>query len=260
MVKTIYLHGFTGDSISLTRFAKVVGYPESYLIDMPEFGKNHRQYAVSWSGYTTAVMETIHEQVGPGPYRIIGHSYGAMVTYVLALDYPDEIESVALICPSAYGRWLSNAGKSVGRVLSYVIGEDNLLRIHRSPVVVDAITWINKAPDWPKEAYGPFKAQRRREAGLYTKSMVRLLDIIKDFPRLYNDTKISQPTCLIFAKYDLVVSKRDVLWYRERTVGNIAFVGGGHAVPVILPEEVAHKLHENFAPVPSNLVEAETSH
>lgn len=239
-MKTIFLHGFSGDGSSLRPFVEAVGLPQSFAIDLPAFGSNARQYEPTWQGYTEATMATIRDTAGPGPYRLIGHSHGAMVAFALARQFPDDIHQIILICPVASGTNLGRAFLRANSVMRRVLGDRATLRLHRARPMVDVVTRVGKQPDWPDEAYTRLKYIRRQESARYSGAMLDVLKLIPSFRAQYNDVIITIPSGLIFAYNDLLVSRNDVSWYEHHTLNaDMAWCRGGHVAPVIFPAELA---------------------
>lgn len=240
---TIYLHGFSGDGASLAPFVEAVGYENSYAIDLPGFGANKRSYTATWHGYVDATMATIREVAGSGPYRLIGHSHGAMVAYALALKFPEDIQHVTLICPVASGTALGQSFMHVNRVMRLLLGDHRTLRIHKKQLVVDTVTRLSARSDWPDGAHDRIRNIRRNESTRYDAAMLDVLKLIPLFKKTYDTTQLEKPAQIIFAHNDLLVSKKDRDWYRTHT--NAAYQSwcrGGHVAPVIFPEEIAQMI------------------
>ncbi len=241
---TIFLHGFSGDGASLAPFVEAVGFDTSYAIDLPGFGNNKRQYEPSWEGYVTATMATIQEVAGAGPYRLIGHSHGAMVAYALVQQYPDDIKYVTLICPVASSTILGKSFMHVNRVMRRVLGDHRTLQIHKKQFVVDTVTRLGVQSDWPEGAHKRIRNIRREESTRYDAEMLDVLKLVPLFKKTYENTHISMSACILFAHDDLLVSKNDRDWYNTHIdITHQAWCRGGHVAPVIFPEEVASIIH-----------------
>ena len=239
MIKTIYLHGFSGDGAGLMPLMDQVGYEQSQCIDLPAFGRNSRVYDLNWHSYVEATMATIRAS-GHGPYRLIGHSHGAMVAYGLAAQHPDEIASVVLICPVARGSLLGRVFINSLRAMRRILGGDRATRLQRQRFFVDIVTRLSKRPEWTREAYGKLRAQRRRESERYTLEMVKLLDIIPRFKEVYQSSQLSCPVGIIAARDDVLVPPSDIKWYVDHSPENqLVYCRGGHLAPAVMPHDIA---------------------
>lgn len=245
-MKTIYLHGFSGDGASLNEFVGAVDLPDSYAIDLPSFGRNTIKYESSWDGYIDASMQTIQAVAGDGEYRLIGHSHGAMVAYGLALKYPRLVKDIVLICPVASGTNLGKAFLRANELLRKVIGDRMTLGIHKLRPVVDVVTRVGKQSDWPAGSYDRIKQIRRQESSRYNAEMLNVLSLIPSFRLEFSHSRLALPAKLIFAHKDLLVSTGDVEWYKKRLPrATIEWCRGGHVAPVVFPMEVAKIIREH---------------
>ncbi len=246
-MKTIFLHGFSGDRTGLQPLADSLGLSKSYLIDLPSFGRNARRYEPTWASYAEAVMETIQDETGDGPYRLIGHSHGAMVAFVLAAAYPERIRELVLICPVAYSTKLGRAFITANTALGRVVGYDALARVQRLTPIVDVVTRASKQADWPAERYDSLKQARRTESRYYNGEMLKLLEMVKRFTDELQHATVPLAGCIVQASRDLLVSQRDIAWFTSRIHRTeLVHCRGGHVAPAIFPDELARLIHQNL--------------
>lgn len=241
---TIFLHGFSGDSSSLLQFIAACGFNSAQAVDMPEFGSNHRTYEPRWPDYSRAVMESIQDQAGAGPFRVIGHSQGAMVAYALAIHYPELVREIVLLCPPVYGSWLGTAFLRVNNSVRKVVGDERAVSLHKKPSVVKTISRLSRVDDWPDGAFDRFHQVRIGESERYTASMLRLTDMLVDFPEVYSHTSCRIPAAILPADNDRLVTARDMVWFQTRLTGAVTMkIKGGHVAPLIFPDETAAAIH-----------------
>ena len=246
-MKTIFLHGFSGDRTGLKPLADSLGMAGSYLIDLPSFGSNTRTYEPTWASYADAVMNTIHDEAGKGPYRLIGHSHGAMVAFVVAAQYADEVSELVLLCPVAYSTKLGRAFITANTALGRVVGYDALARVPRLGPIVDVVTRVSKQPDWPQDRYDRLKQARRIESRHYSGDMLKLLEMVKRFTDELHHASVPVAACIVQASRDLLVSPRDITWYTSRIHRTeLVHCRGGHVAPAIFPDELARLIHQNL--------------
>ena len=193
-------------------------------------------------------MDSIRDAAGRGPYRIIGHSQGAMIAYALAVQFPDDVHSIALVCPPVYGSRLGGIFLMVNTLLRRLMGDDRTVSLHQRPRVVKLMSWLSKVHNWPSGAFDRFHAIRLGESEHYTADMMKLMDMLVDFPKVYDTSKVAKAAVILPSRNDRIVGNRDIQWLRRRLPrATVTWVRGGHAAPVIFPQEVASALHTAFA-------------
>lgn len=240
-MKTIVLHGFSGNATDLKEFVDHLQSEDAIAIDLPSFGSNHRSYEMTWRSYVDAVYDTIQAEVGEGQFYIIGHSHGAMVAFCLAAWYPDVVRRVTLICPVARGSWIAQWFLAVTTVMTIMFGKRVLVWLMQRPFMVDMVTYFSKRDCQNEAAYEALQKARRKEAELYSVEMFSLFSLIKEFEKecdsIYLD---SLPVRVITADNDLLVSKQDVKWYQARIdTPEMKHIPGGHVAPVTQTEVCA---------------------
>lgn len=85
---------------------------------LPLFGQRHHCFAVNLPGYGSSppmsgratipdyakLMREFIRQVTDKPVVLVGHSMGGMISLCMALEQPDLIERMVLLCPTISGR------------------------------------------------------------------------------------------------------------------------------------------------------------
>lgn len=75
-----------------------------FAVDLPGYGSSpHMNRRVTIRDYA-ALMRAFIKQVADKPVVLVGHSMGGMIGLTLALEQPDLIERMVLICPTISGR------------------------------------------------------------------------------------------------------------------------------------------------------------
>lgn len=98
----VLLHGFTADHrLLLTAvedaFADRPGWRRVYL-DLPGMGASPPSGVESTDDVLARVREAVDRLV-PGPYAVMGESYGGYLARGLVAGEPDRVRGVALVCP-----------------------------------------------------------------------------------------------------------------------------------------------------------------
>lgn len=99
----VLLHGFPVDHrIMLEPFEQVFEGRRHWrrlYLDLPGMGATP---APEWLGSTDGVFQVVRaavEELVPGPYVVIGESYGGYLARGLAAATPDQVEGLGLLCP-----------------------------------------------------------------------------------------------------------------------------------------------------------------
>ncbi|WP_448203930.1 acetoin dehydrogenase dihydrolipoyllysine-residue acetyltransferase subunit [Azospirillum sp. sgz302134] len=104
--KTVLLvHGFGGDLDNwLFTIDALAEGATVYALDLPGHGQSTKQIAnPSLSGLSKAVLAFM-DAVGIGAAHLVGHSMGGAVSMRTALDAPERVTSLSLICSAGLGR------------------------------------------------------------------------------------------------------------------------------------------------------------
>lgn len=241
-MKTIYLHGFSGNKKGLGPFAEAMNIAGGMCVDMPGFGDNdNAEFQLNWPSYIEATLATIDTAGAQGEkLHIIGHSHGAMVAYGIAALYPERVEQLTLLCPVARGTIVARGFLWFSRACYSLVGRDRFVLFMRNRLVVDTITFLGRQRSWPKGTYVRVRATRRQEARAYSERMSQLLDMVPSYTRVFSDTKAQVLTIIVRAQGDALANKKDAEWFSARTgAERVQSIQGGHLAPVVFPRKLA---------------------
>jgi len=120
----LLVHGWTGSGRMWSRLiCDCQAEFRFWSVDLPGFGQSPlpADFQPTIAGHTAALAAFCQQQ-GIRPRAVVGHSMGGMLALKLALDYPDLVERVVLVCATVTGRYGQEAhrffGSPLGRWLS----------------------------------------------------------------------------------------------------------------------------------------------
>ncbi|HEY1085283.1 MAG TPA: alpha/beta fold hydrolase [Candidatus Saccharimonadales bacterium] len=250
-MKTIYLHGFTGDKHGLEPLAAELKFSDKVLIDLPAFGFNKQTYSLDWASYLKAVKKTIDPHLGKGGIRLIGHSYGCMVAYGLAVRYPELVRELILICPVARGSMVQRLFLGLNTVLLSAVNGDVVTRLYSLPVMVNLASVVSWRPSWPRGALSRIMKMRKAESKQYSPKQLELLGLVKEFRKTFQTAHAEIPAVIVHASADALVAKSDPGWYQKRLRGEILQVKGGHLAPIARVSETAKEITKRYTAIMS---------
>jgi pimeloyl-ACP methyl ester carboxylesterase len=240
---TVYLHGLSGEGESLELFASLYSGSGAICLNMPGFGgapapegKNNHNIL----HYSQYVWHEIRRKIPHGPVRLVGHSHGAMVAFVLGLQHPDDIESIDLFCPVASPRvipWIT--GTSINTIRAVGVPDDRVVRFLAWSPLVDTITRYSLRRDWTPEIRDRIIAMRRQEAKYYSPMIFDFIAQTHKFKQLMETEHLDIPTRICYTSDDNIAGKKDHDWFVNHTaVKKIQRIKGGHLCVVAEPERV----------------------
>lgn len=243
-MKTIYLHGFSGDSDGLRQFAECLPYEEYHLYSMPGFGGKPlpRKARDDLREYVQLVANELTEISGSGVH-LIGHSHGAMIAYAVASTHPELVARLTLINPVRLPRIPSRIAARLTNGVSAVAPDHAVAHIMRQSPAVDLTTYYMTRHE-PKAGQAVVKKMRRREASKYTADMFRLARHVKQFRKYFGKTEVMAPTIIVHGIKDNVAGPKDHLWYEQHCSNVVRRIDhdGGHLRVLTCPNEVADKV------------------
>ena len=106
----VLVHGFGGDLDNwLFTIDALAGAATVYALDLPGHGQSTKEVAdPTLPGLARAVLGFM-DAVGIQAAHLVGHSLGGAVAMRTALDAPQRVESLALICPAGLGPEINHA-------------------------------------------------------------------------------------------------------------------------------------------------------
>ncbi|MDN5274300.1 MAG: hypothetical protein JWP06_201 [Candidatus Saccharibacteria bacterium] len=253
IIPTVFLHGFSGEANGLRAFADLYSGPKAICINLPGFGgtststldKSDDIYT-----YCVDVWREIRRVIPSGPINLVGHSHGAMVSYVLATQHPKDIKRLDLFCPVARPQFIPRSLIGLVQLLNSTgIPADQIVRIGAHPFLVGLVTRYMFHPDWSVEDRQRIIDMRTREAKFYSPIMFDLMRQTIHFADTMKDSYCTVPTRICHVSDENVASPTDYLWYESHAnVKKIKEITGGHLCVVANPRRVVELFgHEEEA-------------
>lgn len=251
-MRTVYLHGFSGDDHGLLEFAEAMPYRPYSLWLLPGFGgkpvtpkarDNFLDY-IQVVGDELLSIEDRAEGIS-----LIGHSQGAFVAYALAARYPDLVKGLTLINPVAKPRFMARFAAHVAVFSARFLPEKGFLAIVRQPKLVNALSRYMTRRLHDETARKRIYDTRRREAAYYNKDMAHLGLLSLRFSHDMDRSHVDAPTVICYAGDDFIAGRNDIDWYLERcrNVTRVMVTDGGHLSVIAYPDEVARRMREESA-------------
>jgi pimeloyl-ACP methyl ester carboxylesterase len=216
----IALHGWARRG---TDFDRVLRGRNAVAFDLPGFGATPApDHAMGSQAYADILLEALDE-IGPGPFRIVGHSFGGRVAVHLAASHPGRVAGMVLtgaplvrLRPASrppLGYRLIRLGHRMG-----VVGDDRMEAVRRS----------RGSSDY------------RAATGVMRDVFVRVVN------ESYEDqlAAIACPVELVWGENDFEVPvavaerARDLLEGAGSPVGLTVMAGVGHLVPTEAPDSL----------------------
>jgi pimeloyl-ACP methyl ester carboxylesterase len=247
-VPTVFLHGFSGDGYGLKPFADLYSGKGAICINMPGFGGSPEPKLGDCDdiyAYCDDVWAAIRREVASGPVKLVGHSHGAMIAYVLAVQHADDIVHLDLFCPVARPRLVPRLSVRFLRMLRGLgLSPGAIIRFVAHPVMVFLVTRYSFQREWTHETRRRIVKMREREAQYYSPVMFGLMEQTLRFADELNATQSTVPTRLCHVSDENIASDDDYVWYAKRTaVEYQKEITGGHLCIVADPARVV-KLFE----------------
>lgn len=242
---TVFLHGFSGDGDGLKPFALAYVGDDAICIDLPGFGNAPEpiQPVQDIYAYCDAVWQAIRKAVPHGSLQLVGHSHGAMIGYVLALQHANEITKLTLVCPVARPRLAPRAAAHFLALLSKVLPAKTVVAFIASYPMVSLVTRYSFMSSWSHEVRHRIATMRQREAAHYSPVMLELMGQTVQFKNQMAKTQCTVPTYLYYVTDDNIASNDDYQWYKEHAdIKGIQSMNGGHLCVVAEPEKIAQAM------------------
>lgn len=105
----ILLHGFGGDLDSWLFNIDALGEVAAvYAFDLPGHGQSTKTMINPSLKSMTAALAEFMKATGVGSAHLVGHSMGGAIAMQMALDHPDKVKSMTLICSAGLGPEISS--------------------------------------------------------------------------------------------------------------------------------------------------------
>jgi len=246
-IPTVYLHGFSGEGSALKAFASAYSGENSYTINLPGFAGTAAPVGANDDIYTYCeyVWQEVRRVVPEGPLRLVGHSHGTMVGFVLAVQHPDEIESLDLFCPIARPRYIPRMLSAAINIGRHILSTRVVIAILRFRPIVDIVTNYSLRREWPESTRQRIIAMRRKESSYYTPIMFDLMAQARYFEKIMRNVQCVVPTRICYVSDDNVSGAHDHEWYERHTNDiKVTELVGGHLCVVAEPERIAREFKE----------------
>src|SRR5574341_1255465 len=259
----VMLHGWSSSWFALSPMVSVLrDHYHCYAVDLPGFGDSPPlDGRVDIQKYADLIAGLI-QQISPKPVTLMGHSMGGMITVTVALDHPDLVERIVLLCPTISGRlsWLSNYTLGTFAVLEQfpVLGG---LVMFFEPIlgITDRLLRVNLLADQTeisKVDYSRIRADVRRTGQGRVRGEAFLAMRRHDLRgrlHLMEDTQI--PSLVIWGMEDSIVPLRDASVVARRwPAADLRVIPNAGHWPQFETPETARKYVRGFMSTPVKLL------
>ena len=94
----VFIHGIGMSHRYFRRLAATLAvHGDSYLIDLPGYGWTHRPADKLTNPDSATLIGSLLDEIGGGPYVVVGHSMGVQSATELAIERPDLVSTLILI-------------------------------------------------------------------------------------------------------------------------------------------------------------------
>ena len=213
-------------------------------IDRPGHGKSDRpSRKAATLEYQAQLLHQTFLQLGITQSVLVGHSWGAALALLYALQYPEEVSAMVLLAPAAYAdnganRLLRTAVKTplLGD-LSLLLGKFMVGRHILKRELTQAFYPQEVPVDYLKVASSSWLGRRQVKA--FLEDEWSLNDSLKTMSMRYCD--ISIPTVIITGDEDKIVSPQENSFRLHAAIPQsqlIQLKGTGHEIPQTHPESI----------------------
>lgn len=240
----VFLHGYSGEAESLHDFARYHSGNDAICINLPGFGGTPLPPQATiddFERYCGLVWQQIRSVVPEGKVTLVGHSYGAMITFALACRYTDEIRGIDLYCPVSSPRLAPRLIIGTVRVARRLhLPLTPLIIVFKQPIIVDMVTRFMLRRDWSNEVKQRVITMRRHEASYYSVGMFEIMGQALEFRSTMKYSHCLVPARICYATDDTVAGRRDARWYEQHhETSRVLKTYGGHLGVVAEPERLA---------------------
>lgn len=243
----MYLHGFSGEGSALGAFAWAYSGENSRTINLPGFGGTAIPEGANDDIYTYCdfVWREVRRAVPDGPLRLVGHSHGTMIGFVLAVQHPGDIESLDLLCPVARPRFIPRISSIVIEISRHILPTRAVIAVLKWRPLVDIVTAYSLRREWPAETRQRITDMRRQEASYYAPIAFDLMAQTRQFKAIMKNVRCDVPTRICYVSDDNVSGSHDHEWYQQHAaVEKVVGLTGGHLCVVAEPERIAREFKE----------------
>lgn len=249
-VPAVFLHGFSGDGDGLHQFAVAYAGEAAICINLPGFGGTPAPKTETHGdirSYCDDTWKEIRRLIPKGPVRLVGHSHGAMIGFVLASLHADDVVRLDLFCPVARPRFLPRMAIGFLHSLRRIgIPAQMIIHLVAHPILVSLVTRYSYRPEWSNRVRQQISRMREREARYYSPVMFDLMEQTLRFMDDMKDVSIATPTFIGHVTDENVAGDEDFKWYQAHAaVEKTVILTGGHLCVVANPHQVARQLQKD---------------
>ncbi len=242
----VMLHGYTGSKENWYRAARALrGRYRMVIPDLPGWGQSQRidgqDYGVVAQSARIAAFMSAPGIANKRPVVLAGHSMGGAIAALVTARYPQMVSRVALL-NAAGVRFKDNAfGRAVlAGQNPFEVSDEASLERYLSTVFYDRETrpWL----PWPASSF--YIAHRRKEAVFEADVLDSIGRRAERFVPGDESVNISQPTLLLWCRYDKVIDASAMTLYAARIphASQVLLEGCGHMSLMERPGETAEAI------------------
>ena len=223
-VRVIWLHGWArrGQDFAVSATALARGGVASVALDLPGFGASPAPATAGGARRYAELILPALQEIGEGPFVLVGHSFGGTVACVLAVNHPELVSSLVV------------TGAPLLRTTSS----------RKSPVAYRALRWLHA-----RRLVGDSRlevARQRYGSRDYRNATGVMRDVlVASVNESYEDelARLEVPVTMLWGEEDHempldVATRSSALLGTTHTLHSLH--GIGHLVPSEAPEELAN--------------------
>ena len=234
----VLVHGFGASKDGWLAFAAAL--PDSFRVlipDLPGHGDSGADPARAYNASRFAsAVEAWLDRVAPGPVHVAGNSLGGEVAALLALERPQQVQSLTLFAPAGVASPVPSTQDSLAQQGDYVLIPTDREELDRLYGLVFA-----EDPEIPGPARDVFAEQAAARAPFLRTVLAELAgerDLLR--PCL---PEIRQPTLVVWGEEDRILDPSAApVWKGALPDGEVLLLPGvGHVPQMEQPEAMAER-------------------
>jgi pimeloyl-ACP methyl ester carboxylesterase len=213
--------------------------------DAPPDGYEKEQFA-------TDVLAAL-DALGVERFRLIGHDWGGLASFLIALREPARIER--LLALSIIHPWIRREGGPLqmvramfGASYQFVLASPVVGRqlVQRTPVIKLALARGSAGYEWPEGVRDAYADRWREPDRAAATVAIYRASLLRDIPAIlggrYRDMRLTVPTVLVYGEGDPVITpERQRGWEEHADDMRVGRVEGGHFLPDESPRLVVEQ-------------------
>lgn len=242
----VLIHGNPGD-VGDFEFGTISELSHKYrviAIDRPGHGTSDRPAEKGESvEYQAKLLHQTLSNLGIQRPVLVGHSWGASLALLYALEYPTEVSGLVLLAPPAYPDDKRNS-LLAGVIKTPVVGDFSILmgklisgRQELKHSLEQAFSPQSVPDDYYKSANSSWFGQKQLKA--YFEDELALNDCLKKMVDRYSGIKI--PVIIVAGEEDKIVSPKDNAYRLQNAIPGsrlIKLKKTGHEIPLTHPKSI----------------------